>query len=59
MRDGAEFPPGRVWCDGREYWLTDDFQRTLCGRSDRTKLTKARLFENFSGSAKTRLIDPY
>jgi hypothetical protein len=27
MRSGVDFPPVRVWFDGRTYWLSDGFQR--------------------------------
>lgn len=27
MEDGADFPPVRVWFDGKDYWLSDGFQR--------------------------------
>jgi hypothetical protein len=44
MRMGVEFPPVRVWCDEKNYWLSDGFQRVAAAELVGLKGISAEVF---------------
>ena len=43
IHSGIEFPPVRVWFDGRFYWLTDGFHRIIAAESAGKEFVVAKL----------------